>query len=398
METWNDEYRMGEPAAVYQVAEVKERVNPETPLLEKGDEIIDMGADFDFDGFQVVRREFFAHLAEPAVTFNNCRFYVNSACLNKFPDTNFVQVLVNRNTKIMALRPCAENARDSFAWCSISKGKRKPKQTTCKLFFAKIVSLMEWNPDYRYKLLGRLIHANGQYMIAFDLNATETYQRTFQEGSKPKTSRTPVFPAGWQDQFGLPYSTFDEAVVIAPQERDEETHSRSKTAERIAKDNHISKGTVEKYAIYARAMDALAEKDAEIVPRILSGQYKIAHKNVVELSKLSPPEIKKVERRIKKMQQPFIQYNQSRNAISEVSEGVRGTVAVTSIKDMPAFDPDADINGLALTIPSWSSSIDRVLKQTDLSIISSHAREGLVRQLLSLTDHVSDLLGAIKED
>lgn len=108
METWNDEYRMGEPAAVYQVAEVKERANPETPLLEKGDEIIDMGADFDFDGFQVVRREFFAHLAEPAVTFNNCRFYVNSACLNKFPDTNFVQVLVNRNTKIMALRPCAE--------------------------------------------------------------------------------------------------------------------------------------------------------------------------------------------------------------------------------------------------------------------------------------------------
>lgn len=90
--------------------------------------------------------------------------------------------------------------------------------------------------------------------------------------------------------------------------------------------------------------------------------------------------------------------DQSRNAISEVSEGARGTVAATSIKDMPAFDPDADINGLALTIPSWSSSIDRVLKQTDLSIISSHAREGLVRQLLSLTDHVSDLLGAIKED
>ena len=151
MEIWNNESRMGQPSAVYQVAESKERENPESPLLEKGDEIIDMGEDFDFEGFQVVRREFFAHLTEPAVTFNNCRFYVNSACLNKFPDTDYVQVLVNRNTKIMALRPCAENARDSFAWCSAAKGKgkRKPKQTTCKLFFAKIVSLMEWNPDYR---------------------------------------------------------------------------------------------------------------------------------------------------------------------------------------------------------------------------------------------------------
>ena len=214
MGTWNNEYRMGEPAAVYQIAEVRERVNPDTPLLEKGDEIIDMGADFDFEGFQVVRREFFAHLSEPAATFCNCRFYVNSACLNKFPDTNFVQVLVNRNTKIMALRPCAENARDSFAWCSASKGKRKPKQTTCKLFFAKIVSLMEWNPDYRYKLLGRPIHANGHYMIAFDLNATETYQRTFSEGVKPKTSKTPVFPAGWQDQFGLSYKEHQQSMQI----------------------------------------------------------------------------------------------------------------------------------------------------------------------------------------
>ena len=102
--------------------------NGKTPnrlLLEKGDEIIDMGDDFDFEGFQVVRREFFAHLTEPAVTFNNCRFYVNSACLNKFPDTDYVQVLVNRSTKILALRPCQENARDSFAWCSATKGKKE---------------------------------------------------------------------------------------------------------------------------------------------------------------------------------------------------------------------------------------------------------------------------------
>lgn len=178
----------------------------------------------------------------------------------------------------------------------------------------------------------------------------------------------------------------------------EEVHSRSKTAEKIAKENHISKGTVEKYAIYARAMDTLAEKDSAIVPKILSGQYKIAHKNVVELSKLSPPEIKRVERRIKKMQQPYIQYNQSRNAINAVSEGAKDGAAVTSIKDMPAFDPDADINVLTLTIPSWSSSIDRVRNQTDLSIISSHARDGLIKQLYSLVDHVSELLGAIEED
>lgn len=214
MDKWNEENRLGRHSEVYQVAEAGTQEGTGAPHLEKGDEIIDMGDDFNFDGFQVVRREFFAHLSEPAVTFNNCKFYVNSACLNKFPDTNHVQVLVNQNTRIMALRPCAENARDSFAWCSASKGKRKPKQTTCKLFFAKIVSMMDWNPDYRYKLLGRLIHANGEYMIAFDLTATEVYQRTLTEGAKPKNSRTPVFPAGWQDQFGLPYKEHQQSMQI----------------------------------------------------------------------------------------------------------------------------------------------------------------------------------------
>lgn len=194
---------------------------------------------------------------------------------------------------------------------------------------------------------------------------------------------------------GINQYSQDEPVLEVSEPKGERP-SRGHTAERIAKENHISKGTVEKYAIYARAMDTLAEKDAEIVPKILSGQYKIAHKNIVELSKLSSPEIKKVERRIKKMQQPNIQYNQSRNAINAVSEGRKDKV--TSIKDMPAFDPDADINVLTLTIPSWSSSIDRVRKQTDLSIVSPNARGGLVKQLYSLIDHIHELLGAIKED
>ena len=43
-----------------------------SPALDKHDEIIEIGEDFDFDGFQVVRREFFAHLGEPSVTFNSC--------------------------------------------------------------------------------------------------------------------------------------------------------------------------------------------------------------------------------------------------------------------------------------------------------------------------------------
>lgn len=110
------------------------------PSLREDDELLDMGEDFNFDDFQVVRREFFAHLHEPSVSFNNCKFYVNAACLARFPDSGYAQVLVNSSKKILALRPCNEGSRDSFMWCTDAiKGKRKPKPITCKLFFAKIV-------------------------------------------------------------------------------------------------------------------------------------------------------------------------------------------------------------------------------------------------------------------
>lgn len=118
-----------------------------------------------------------------------------------FGKTEYVQALINQESKIMALCPCEEEQRDSFLWCNTSKGKRKPKQITCKLFFAQLFTLMNWNPDYRYKLLGKLIHANGKYLLAFDLTATEVYMKTTTPEGKPKTSRTPVFPAEWQERL-----------------------------------------------------------------------------------------------------------------------------------------------------------------------------------------------------
>lgn len=159
---------------------------------------------FSYDGYQVVRGEFFAHVFEPSITFNNCKVSLNTTCLNRLPNVDYVQILVNPEEKKLAVRPSNEDEKDSFLWCTTKSTKRKPKQITCRLFFAKVVQLMEWNPDYRYKLLGKLIRSGDEYLFIFDLMSTEIYQRILRDDENPKTSRTPVFPAEWQNQFGLP--------------------------------------------------------------------------------------------------------------------------------------------------------------------------------------------------
>lgn len=186
----------------------------EVPIVSAGEAVLVSDNDFILDEFQVVRREFFAHMREPSVSFNNFRFAVNTACIARFPHTDYVQVLVDSDKKLLVLKPCTEETRDCLQWCSISKGKRKPREVTGKIFFAMIVDLMGWNPHYRYKVLGRLIRANGEHLLAFDLTAHETFMKVFAEGEKPKTTRNPVFPSAWKCQFGLPYSEHKQSMQI----------------------------------------------------------------------------------------------------------------------------------------------------------------------------------------
>ena len=131
---------------------------------------------FSYDGYQEVRGEFFAHIYEPSLCFNRSRVYVNMGCLKRMQDVDYVQILVNAEEKKLVIRPAGEDEKDAFLWCSIRNAVRRPKQITCRVFFAKIVHL----------------------------NATEIYVRTAKEGEKPKTARKPVFPAEWENQFGLP--------------------------------------------------------------------------------------------------------------------------------------------------------------------------------------------------
>lgn len=174
-------------------------------------EVIDDDS-FSFKGYQVVRGEFFAHMYEPSFTFNGNKVSVNTACVKKLPDVDYVQILVNPETKKLAVRPCSEQEKDSLRW---SSGKRTaPKQITCRIFFAKVVALMGWNPDYRYKLLGKLIRSKGELLFVFDLTTPEIFVRTVKEGDKPKTSRTPTYPAEWQTQFGQSVEEHQKSLQV----------------------------------------------------------------------------------------------------------------------------------------------------------------------------------------
>ena len=171
--------------------------------------------------------------------------------------------------------------------------------------------------------------------------------------------------------------------------------SRHKTAQKIADENHVTHVTVSKYAHFSKAVDTIGEKVPEIVPKILSGNYKISHNNLLELAEMTPADIRKVNDKMENFSKIFIPYSQSRNIMQNPNTPTE--THKPSVKDMPEFDPDANYIKLALTVPSWVNIIIKTKDATDISIVSDRAKQKLTNVLTELQSISTQLLNLIKE-
>jgi hypothetical protein len=172
-----------------------------------------------------------------------------------------------------------------------------------------------------------------------------------------------------------------------------------RTRERLSEEYNISHVTILNYEKYSQALDLLSIVVPELVPKILSGEIKISHENTVELSRVPYQEIKSLSQIISDDASEFV-----RNLHKVLSKKHGSTekphfsVPAGSVKEMPAYDPDAEISSLALTIPSWVSSINRTCSASNLRGATYKARNKLEKQLLELKESIEYMLTAIREE
>ena len=201
---------------------------------------IKLAEDFSYEGYQVVRRELFAHLREPAVVIRRDSVTFNTACIAGLEDAVYIQILVNQDNKRMVVRKCEENDKDALRWCVAKPDKRKSRKMTNKIFSAMMYEMMGWNLDCRYKILGHKITFEDETIYVFDLMETEIFldikgkrakkdtesQTTIENANNieetassdteeiKRKNRIPFYPKEWKDSFGLPVEEHRKALEI----------------------------------------------------------------------------------------------------------------------------------------------------------------------------------------
>lgn len=124
----------------------------------------------------------------------------------------------------------------------------------------------------------------------------------------------------------------------------------------------IAPGTVYKYGMYARSIMKISQMNPEFGKKIINGYIKISQENVYEISKYTVDSLKRLYDFVMENKIDHICYSEirqellwkptpTRTKLPPVKKSLPADNADLKIKQMPAFDPDAEISSLTLTIP-----------------------------------------------
>ena len=168
------------------------------------------------NNYQVVRREFFAHMYEAAVTFRYDSLSFNSAAINKIDDAMYVQILINPSKKRMVVKMCDMDEKNATKWCKIDKktGKRASRRMTARMFCAKLYDLLGWAPDNRYKIQGTVMRCEDETILVFNLEETEIFiPRQVGDDALSKSKKS-YFPEDWRESFGVTYGELKRSIGV----------------------------------------------------------------------------------------------------------------------------------------------------------------------------------------
>ena len=169
-----------------------------------------------FGNFQLVRAAFFPSNAYPSMTISNGKLRFNTACLKKFEDVEYVELLLNTVANAIAIRPCEKDNPNAIHWGRLREERWVASTLGCKGFAKMLFGLMDWDAEAQYKFTGRFITNGEDKLLVFELDEP-VITKTEEQVVVPETAddqpdaveeeivireRVQIYPESWKTTFG----------------------------------------------------------------------------------------------------------------------------------------------------------------------------------------------------
>jgi len=165
---------------------------------------------------ELVRSEFLSSTFQAKITIQYKSFVFNAASVRLFPDTQYVQVSVDRKGKRIFVVPANEYAPCRLKWANVKSGKNQSRDCLAKITCAKLFEMMNWIPENRYKIMAVYQVIEGIRLIIFNLVECEMLvTETIETGNGSKKKQVTVIrPEDWLKTFGNLFRNQDDAYKV----------------------------------------------------------------------------------------------------------------------------------------------------------------------------------------
>lgn len=162
-------------------------------------------SNFDLSDFEKVDSQLFSTVSQPMCWFKYNQMYFNRACIDKMKNTQYIELLFEPTEKLLAIRSCNEYDDYAIKWGVEKNDKLSPITKTSSGISHVLFDCMEWNEDYRYKMIGVRRTKNNDSIVIFDLNNAEAICREELESENPDeviSKITSYYDEYLSDHFG----------------------------------------------------------------------------------------------------------------------------------------------------------------------------------------------------
>jgi len=195
-------------------------------------EIEAQSGDFDFRNFEIARSQFFDITNKICVTFSLKNIQFSTECIRKFEKIEQIEMLVNPNEKLFAVRPGSEKTRNIVQWGKVRNNSYCSRNIPCTAYIKTLYELFGWNPEYKYRVRGIRRQKDDEILLIFNMNETEIFisqnEIIFEEESPdeqlPKdlmpftngpNKDIVAYPQTWANTFGNDYYRQSQAKELA---------------------------------------------------------------------------------------------------------------------------------------------------------------------------------------
>lgn len=174
----------------------------------------------DLDSYELPPRTQFSMLNKPALTFKHRQMTFNMAAVRLFKGVQYILPFTSSSKKRVAVVTCTEEESESVEWARYNaKGAWVNKTITSDEYVSKIFKLMNWDPNGRYKVMGRVANSERGLILVFDLTEailfTAPEEYVDKKTGEVKKRQIKYYPDEYKDRIGKTYRDYVEKYQMS---------------------------------------------------------------------------------------------------------------------------------------------------------------------------------------